>query len=125
MSYAVAALDYTTSASPLKLGATATASPSSPSTSDAGDPLLPGDDLLLLSHPRAFLAPRGELLYLLPLSVSSPSIPSFFPARARTPRRGARRQRVSGDLMVTGSSPLHSPPRVDAPQPLRLLDSPP
>ena len=105
MSYDVAALDYTPSASPSKLGATATASPSSPSTSDAGDPLLPGDDLLLLSHPRAFLAPRGELLYLLPLSVSSLALRSCFPARARTPRRGARRRRVSSDLMVTGSSP--------------------
>ena len=41
VSYAVAALDYTTSTSPLELRATATASPSSSSTSNAGDPLLP------------------------------------------------------------------------------------
>ena len=74
-------------------------------------PFFPGDDLLLLSHPRAFLAPHGELLYLLPLSVSSPALRSCSPTRARTPRRGARRRRVSGDQMVTAVGPLARPHR--------------
>ena len=79
----------------------------------------------LLNLPRAFLAPRGEPLILSPRSPGLLSSCSRRSACARTRRRGARRRQGSGDLLVTGSSPLHSPQRVDAPQPLRLLDSTP
>ena len=97
--------------SPLETGAPTTNAPSSPSSSDAGDPLLPRRRPAAPKHPRALLAPRGELLYLLPLSASSLALRSYFPARARTPRRGARRRRVSGDQMVTGVGPLARPQR--------------
>ena len=105
------AVDYVDYALGNEPSASAPASPSSSSTygrrRSSPIPATP-------RPPRAHchsLQPRSEPLLLLPLSVSSLALRSCSPTRARTPRRGARHRRVSGDQMVTAVGPLARPHR--------------
>ena len=80
----------------------ATAPPSS-SPSRSPHARLSSDRVTVLTAP-----PRHHsTLQYTPSCLLTPS-----PTSARTLHRGARRRQGSGDLLVTGSTPLHSPRRV-------------